>query len=64
MADNTRMHYLLPTHLAWGVGESKEKGPLAAFSKGSVLKSRTGDTMRWPSFTQYDSAYMGVLFRE
>lgn len=55
-----RMHYLLPTHLVQlrtsGVG-----GPPAGFSERLHVEMRTGDTIRWPSFPQYDSAYIEVL---
>lgn len=48
-----RMHYLLPTHLV-----QRRNG---GFSKRLRVGVRTGNTIRWPSFTQYDSAYIEVL---
>ncbi len=51
-----RMHYLLPTHLV-----QLRTGAPAGFSKRLRVEMRTGDTIRWPSFTQYDSAYIEVL---
>lgn len=49
------MHYLPPPHLVTG-----GRG-IGTLFRGLPVEMRTGDTIRWPSFTKYDGAYIEVL---